>query len=511
MTNVTNPVTASDPIMCQMRCSETPGCFAWGFKKKESQCWLSGADAVLQNSSSIGIAAGYANCNETSASCNTLPTSGFPGVTASQSRLAWPITKEQPANLQCWPRKPNGFPDLCENQTVTVLQDTSHGWPGRCEGAQKITNLGASETCQTRCFASPLCAFWAVENSSSFDGSLTCWQGMFGSNCYDSTNGLQPQPDGYFRAQRVMHGTFRVLMNTANMEIQRLTKAFGTEMHPDWKEGAKACRMTCLSYLLCQFWQYSDVFGCFVEDNLEDRPYYPLVQGQGVSYTSEMARTVKVGEYIQHTCRPGPQVPLPLDPPPQIASTGVTPPPPGRRHGPEYGELGFGSSTGNEFSAVASGESAVSSSTGGGSKKKSSGWPFWASMLLCAAAALCIGVAGAVVWLTHIDVDRPLSGKKGKGKSRKKGTESSDASSLTYDQGQDEQASLLAQQQAMYPQHQAWFGQQHGHSMHGMYGAQGMQWPQMPSTQNVGYGGYGAPPMTQQMFPQQGQQGYGGY
>merc|ERR1711879_735166 len=111
----------------------------------------------------------------------------------------------------------------------------------------KITNLAPKETCQSRCFGSPLCGVWAEENSMSGDGTLTCWQGMFGQNCYDSANGLSPPAGAYFRAQRVMHGTFRVLANIASMQVTNLTRAFGVDMHPNWNEGAKACRETCLS------------------------------------------------------------------------------------------------------------------------------------------------------------------------------------------------------------------------------------------------------------------------
>merc|ERR1719343_879661 len=104
-------------------------------------------------------------------------------------------------------------------------------------------------------------------------------------------------------------------MNAASMHIKNLTKAFGIEMHPEWKEGAKACRMTCLSYLLCQYWQYSDVHGCYIEDHLTASVGFPLVNGQSVDIGTEWAVSVKAGEFIQHTCPPGPREPLPTDPP----------------------------------------------------------------------------------------------------------------------------------------------------------------------------------------------------
>jgi len=388
MANVTGqPFTTSSAMVCQERCAATPGCARFGWWSANTQCWLGGAEAVAKVSKSLGAIAGPARCMQEAVTCSEsdIPTANFPGATAAISRAAW-ASGQEPTNLQCWPRKANGFPATCISETATVLQDTLQGWPGRCEGLQTISNLGPTETCQSRCFGSPLCGVWAEENSTSGDGSLTCWAGMFGQQCYNGQNGLSPPPGSYFRSQRVMHGTFRVLMNTAGMQIGNLTRAFGVELHPNWEEGAKACRMTCLSHLLCQFWQYTDVYGCWVEDDMTSTIGYPMVNdGVMMNTNSYSAKTVKAGEFIQHICKPGPPQPLPTDPPMSVAGVLVTTPKP---------TLAM---------------SQASSTTVDVSVQKP--FPLWATMLICVTIALCLGVIGAAGWMSMLDADK--MGSKG--------------------------------------------------------------------------------------------------
>jgi len=387
MTNVTQPVIADSPMTCQQRCRETEGCARFGFWETGLQCWLGDANSQAVVSKTLGGISGPAHCSVETVSCteNDIPTARFPGQTAEESRSGWP-TGQQPTNLQCWPRKSSGFPASCSSAVATVLQDTLLGWPGRCEGMTQITNLESHETCQTRCFASPLCGIWAEENSTNLDGSLTCWQGMFGQNCYNSANGLSPPIGSYFRAQRVMHGTFRVLMNMAGMHMPQLRKIFGIELHPDWKEGAKACRMTCLSYLLCQYWQYSDVYGCSVQDDMVTVVSYPLVSDNEMLKTGDFeSTTVKAGEYIQHLCVPGPPQPLPTDPPVPVGSSVATPT-----------EAPSGGSTGEATVRV-------------GDDKP---YPMWAKVLIGVTLALCLGVVGATVIVGGADAERRKNRRK---------------------------------------------------------------------------------------------------
>jgi len=258
----------------------------------------------------------------------------------------------------------------------------------------KITNLRPDETCQSRCFRSPLCGVWAVENSTAANAEMTCWQGMFGQNCYDTSNGLNPPPGAYFRAQRVMHGSVRVLTNIAHMQIMNLTQAFGISHHSDEKEGAEACRLTCISYLLCQYWQYSDVYGCYVESPFHHSVAYPLVNnGIGLSTTSYRATTFKVGEYIQHTCDHSANQTVP----PFVLTAQD-------QHGEAVVKHEAVAKLEPETPAI---EVAPLPPVAGGAQQvvvaQKPPFPLWAQMLILGTIGMCLAVIGAAVWMTLVD------------------------------------------------------------------------------------------------------------
>lgn len=237
------------------------------------------------------------------------PGSGFPAPTADRSREAWP-GGEQPTNLQCWPRHQDGFPQRCQFQQARVLEDTADGWPGRCDGMKKILDLEPGETCQMRCFMSALCGVWMEKNDTN-TGMLTCWQALHGTNCYEGT---EHRP---VWGQRVMHGDVHVLIDTMGAKIMNLTKAF--DAFPKSKggadEGARHCKNSCMSYLFCQYWQYSDEDGCWVEDPAAQEVPYPLVSDNISLVQGTKDAHATRGEFIQHVCEPGPVVPLPTDAP----------------------------------------------------------------------------------------------------------------------------------------------------------------------------------------------------
>merc|ERR1712187_894007 len=100
-----------------------------------------------------------------------------------------------------------------------------------------------------------------------------------------------------------MHGSFRVLRDLKGMQIMGLTLMFSPELFQDWKEGARHCRYYCLAALTCEWWQYSTIGGCFVEDVSKARVKYPLTTDASHSVTStEFANSMVAGEYIQHLC-----------------------------------------------------------------------------------------------------------------------------------------------------------------------------------------------------------------
>jgi len=256
-----------------------------------------------------GSVAGPKKCRPENPICKEYPGWGFPGPTARQSRQVW-TNGQQPTNLQCWPRRADGFPAPCPYQQVTILEDTVNGWPGRCENMKKIDDLRPGETCKMRCYKSALCGVWSIENFTA-RGAPTCWQALHGTNCY---KGNVPSP---MRAQRVMHGSFRVLMNTMSILIKNLTKAFDTtDVGSNYTEGGERCRRVCLSYLFCQYWQYSAKLGCWVEDPAAKEVAYPMInQSWAMEQFTSDADSVKSGQYIQHNCNHGERIPFPTDAP----------------------------------------------------------------------------------------------------------------------------------------------------------------------------------------------------
>lgn len=297
-------LTVGDARECQLKCRESAGCEHFTYWKKDGMCLLASGDASLRRTAVEGSIAGPAACMPMDPVCSQkAPGPDFFAPTASRSRRAW-IGNQQPTNLQCWPRREDGFPERCPYQQVKILEDTMEGWPGRCENMRKVTDLRPGETCKMRCYNSVLCGVWSEENRS---GVPTCWQALHGTNCYRST-GYPP-----LRAQRIMHGGFRKLVETMGIRINNLTKAFDmTDVGNNKKEGSKRCRIVCLSYLFCQYWQYSSKTGCWVEDPAAREVAYPMVNS---SWAMENDGSIFAGEYIQHVCERGRVVPFPTDPP----------------------------------------------------------------------------------------------------------------------------------------------------------------------------------------------------
>ncbi|CAK0809401.1 unnamed protein product, partial [Prorocentrum cordatum] len=165
---------------------------------------------------------------------------------------------------------------------VTVLEDTDAGWAGRCEGL-RLVHVGAGETCQSKCKETPLCGVWATNESTS--NASMCWHGLAGLHC-ESTEVPPPA-----RAQRLMHGSYRELINTMGMQVMNLENAFGVLGNAT--EETQKCRMVCLSSLLCQHWQYSTHDGCWVEVPTRQLTGYPLVTNPRViNLGSEEAKSV---------------------------------------------------------------------------------------------------------------------------------------------------------------------------------------------------------------------------
>jgi len=294
------PFTVGSALECQAKCKETVKCSYFSFISRSGHCRLSNSSASAVRAPVEGSVTGPARCEAKDPVCSEMPDERFPASTPEESRAAW-SGNQQPTNLQCWPRLASGFPSRCPYHVATVLEDTIHGWPGRCENMRKIDDLKVGETCKQRCVQSALCGVWTVENTTSkVIGEQTCWHALHGVNCND---GKGPRP---VRAQHLMHGNYRVLKSLNGMRIPNLTKAFYTAQ--DEEEGRRRCRVACLSYLFCQYWQYSVKEGCWLEDPAAKEVSYPLVVQVNSTGPSDASWE---GEYIQHICGPDTVAPLP--------------------------------------------------------------------------------------------------------------------------------------------------------------------------------------------------------
>jgi hypothetical protein len=100
-----------------------------------------------------------------------------------------------------------------------------------------------------------------------------------------------------------MHGTYRVLKDLTGYQIMNLTAMFGPNQFTNWTVAAKHCKLYCIANIGCQYWLYSRLSGCWVEDASKGRVQYPLVLKSDVAVTAtDDANAVVAGEMIQHYC-----------------------------------------------------------------------------------------------------------------------------------------------------------------------------------------------------------------
>jgi len=100
-----------------------------------------------------------------------------------------------------------------------------------------------------------------------------------------------------------MHGTYRVLKNLKGLQVMGLTNVFSASQFKDANIAPAHCRFYCIASLACQYWQYSTVSGCWVEEL--GAVQYPLTDTPGASnQNTPEALAIIDGEYIQHLCGP---------------------------------------------------------------------------------------------------------------------------------------------------------------------------------------------------------------
>mmetsp|Transcript_52414 Transcript_52414/g.93945 ORF Transcript_52414/g.93945 Transcript_52414/m.93945 type:complete len:681 (-) Transcript_52414:106-2148(-) len=280
---------------CQQHCQSVATCAKFAYYAWYKECWVADVNAVELPIDSYLVVAGYRTCTSQGMQlpprCTTeLPTAAFPGSSGVASNLAWPNGK-QPSNGECWPKGWQGADLPCN--VVTVLDDTSAGWPGLCRQLVEMKGVNGTD-CEANCRANPLCPSW--QNSVYF----SCWQGL-GYDCFVRNNFMVRG------AQRLQHGSVRVLMNLTGWQIIGLYKAFDNAAgyFPNVEDAIKLCKHVCYSDIKCQYWTYAPNFGCWVEDATQEYgPNWPLTTDSATRTTDDALDTV-AGEYIQHFCPEG--------------------------------------------------------------------------------------------------------------------------------------------------------------------------------------------------------------
>lgn len=127
------------------------------------------------------------------------------------------------------------------------------------------------------------------------DGS--CSQGL-GTECQGSASSSVRHRPPAGRAQRLMRGSYRKLVDLKGLRVKGLNRAFGPG-YVNRVVAASQCREVCLSVVECQFWILDVETGCWIE--YVQRVAYPLtVDDVDVSPSAKQA--VIAGEFIQRLC-----------------------------------------------------------------------------------------------------------------------------------------------------------------------------------------------------------------
>lgn len=286
---------------CQQKCvaSTEIKCFFFNFFPSTGACLLAPADAAFTAYLSKDSYAGPKVCPQEPVVCTDLPTPAFPAADSEMSKMAWPMHMVPP-KLGCWPKDFVGK-KFKNCPRVTAVEDTATGWPGKCLGLDEVV-VPYKETCQSWCEKQPGCSVWQEVDQG---GETACFQTFWSSgyNCYqrivDGKEDLDFKP---IRAQRLMKGEVRVLKKLSFVHIDGLKRVFDENYFAKHEDGVKACQTTCYSDLGCQWWIYSRVRGCYVEDISHQRMPVPMTTDTFQVFARE-AQEVLDGEYIQHQCK----------------------------------------------------------------------------------------------------------------------------------------------------------------------------------------------------------------
>jgi len=298
----TNETQTSTIYDCQKECVGTPGCAYFGFWPSTGSCYLAAEDATFTTYLAEGGYTGPAVCPNTPSVCTEIPSPAYPALNTLKSKLAWPAHMV-PSKLSCWPKDYIGKKyKACP--TVTVLEDTKNGWPGKCHGLLEV-EVPYKETCESSCSKQVACSVWQeVENT--YPLPPRCFQTFWSSgyDCYtrNFANGSLDTTFKPMRSQRIMKGEVRVLKKLSFVDIEDLRNVFDENYFAEPKEAVKACQMACYSDLGCQWWVYSRTEGCFLEDISYKALPVPLTSEHYKPFSVKAADILE-GEYIQHQCK----------------------------------------------------------------------------------------------------------------------------------------------------------------------------------------------------------------
>jgi uncharacterized membrane protein YgcG len=335
--------TAKTVPECKKACVDSDTCKQFAFLV-DKVCKLASTDFGTKLVRTEAAISGPKECTEPASSCSNEPKKEFPAATVGASPAAW-SSGFQPVNLQCWGRTSSEGLEECS--TVKSLETKAE--VTRCDGLVVVQLHG--KTCEESCKSDITCAAWKL------DGDGKCLQGV-GKNCY-SGSGYTIESGGRFQ-----HGDVQKLMDLKGKRVTGLVEIFGAEditALGTREKAEEACKTTCYSDVKCQYWNFVDNTGCFVEG--KDHPIsYPLLASQ---ITAE--NTVTAGEYVRRSC--------------------------------DWSLFGLKADSSSSAGSVASGSSYASgsgASSGSGTESSGSGssgseLPWWAWLLLGLLLLCCIG------------------------------------------------------------------------------------------------------------------------
>lgn len=177
---------------------------------------------------------------------------------------------------------------LCPGEEPLVLEDRQTGWQGTCLGLD-MKVPPASRSCELDCRLNVSCPSW---QELQVNGAKQCWQGL-GHDCY-----AYPGARVILGAQRLLHGSYRVIMDLTGYYVPDLLQIFPASRFVQRAESVKNCNHTCLSLITCQVWTFSTASGCMIDTG---KLPYPITT-KDFNQQAPEATGIVGGEYILRMC-----------------------------------------------------------------------------------------------------------------------------------------------------------------------------------------------------------------